>query len=272
MKNIKPLKMMDPDDGDENKNKKIEEVVAPISNYLPILDLPSKFRLYPEGTKILAKPLKVPDIKLLASMNENNYDFVMNDVIRRSIKGINFDDLLIDDKHFIIFWLRANTYKNSGYEVDFKCMNNKCLKNAKYKFDVDVLDVAYLRDDYVKGEQKELPTSKDKISIKFKTILDENKIQNLINVGKTSISKYDDELIDLAGSIDKINGEDFSLIQKYEYVVEMNPEDFSYLVSYVNAFKFGVKDTIRAKCNHCKEESPIGVTFRKEFFLPEYKF
>ncbi len=122
---VKPLKMTDVDNN-VVKTKPVEFDKTVInndskSNYLPIEDLPSKYRLYPEGTKILARPLKVDEVKLLASMDENNYNFVMNDILKRTVKGIDVNDILVDDKHFIIFWLRANTYKNSGYELEFFC-------------------------------------------------------------------------------------------------------------------------------------------------------
>lgn len=270
MNNKKPsIKMMDVDT--EIEKPKTVEKKDEKTNYLPIQELPSNYRLYEIGSKLLARPLGVREVKLLASMDENNYNFVMNDVIKKTVKGIDPNKILTDDKHFIIFWLRANSYKNSGYEVDFHC--SKCEKQSKYNFGVNVLDIVYLRDDFVIGEEKELPSSKDKIVMKFKTIEDEDKILEFINRSKNSLTTYDIELMNLAGSLDKVNGESLSLLQKYNYIVDkMDAEDFSYFVSYVDAFKFGVKDVINAVCNSCKEETPIGVSFRKEFFLPQYQF
>ncbi len=251
-------------EGEEPKKVPVDK------NYLPIESLPSNYKLYPPNTKILARPLTVLEVKLLASMDENNYNFIINDILKRTTKGIDVDDLLVADKHFIIFWLRANTYKNSGYEIDFYC--EACSKNSKYNFDLDVLDVAYISDDASEEKEKVLPTSQDKISLKFKRIKDENKVMGFIKQAKNAITKYDDEIIDIASSINKINGEEMSLLNKYEYIEKMHPVDFSYLISYLDTIMFGVKEQVNAICNDCKAVTPIGVTFRPEFFIPKYQF
>lgn len=271
MKNIKPIKMIDTLDFDPSKQIKKNEEVALTTNHLPIEDLPSKYKLYPEGTKILARPLNVLEVKLLASMNNNNYNFVMNDILKKTVKGINVEDILIEDKHFIIFWLRANTYRNSGYEVDFVC--EACEKTAKYHFDVNVLDIEYLKDDFDPNKEIILPNSKDVLTIKLKTISDETKLLEFIKRSADGLSKYDKELLNISYSIQSVNGETLSLLSKYQYLTEkMNPEDFSYFVSYLDLIVFGVKPEVKVSCNFCKEERPIGVTFRSEFFLPKCKF
>jgi T4 bacteriophage base plate protein len=239
-------------------------------NYLPIETLPSNYKLYPEGTKILARPLNVLEVKLLASMDESNCNFVINDILKRTTKGINVEDLLIADKHFIIFWLRANTYKNSGYEVEFHC--EKCAKDSKYNFNLDVLEIAYIKEGLSENEEKTLPISSDKVSFKFKRIKDENKVTALIKQTKNSITKYDDEIIDIAASLNKINGEELSLLNKYEFIEKMHPIDFSFVLSYMDLILFGVKEKINAICNNCKEPTLLGVTFRPEFFIPKYQF
>ena len=76
------FKMVDPNEVLPSKNLpennvKIEENIDE-KNYLPIENLPSKCRFYPENVKILGRPLNVKEVKLLASMNESNYDFMIH--------------------------------------------------------------------------------------------------------------------------------------------------------------------------------------------------
>lgn len=263
----KVIKFTDVNDEPETK---IEEVKKdPNSNYLPIETLPSKYKHY-SVSNILARPLNVSEVKLLASMDSNNYDFIMNDILKRSTKMIDVGDIFVSDKYFIIFWLRANTYKNSGYEMDFQC--GTCNKNSKYNFNVDVLDVEYIKDSVNIDEEKALPNSGDKIVIKYKRIKDETKLKDFIKRSKNTITKYDEEILDIASSVSKINGEEMSLLNKYEFVEKMHPVDFSFLISYIDSVSFGVKHEIKALCGDCKEVTPIGVTFRPEFFIPKYTF
>lgn len=247
------------------EESKVEETKE---NFLPVLGLPSKNKFY---SQLLARPLNVKEVKLLASMNSDNYDFIINDIIKKTVKGVKVEQITIGDKYFIIFWLRANTYKNSGYELDFECKSQKCNKVSTYNFELNSLDVQYIRDDFDENKEIELPLSKDKFSILCKRISDENKVSEFIKMSDKSITKYDEEILDIASNIKTVKGETLSLMKKYEYVESMHPEDFSYLISYIDSMSFGVKDRVNAVCNNCKEVTPVGVSFRPEFFIPKRK-
>ncbi len=250
-----------------------ESVPETNGNYLPIEGLPSKGAKYPTGTRILGRPLNVKEVKFLASMNEDNYDYVINDTLKKTIKGIKTEEITRGDKYFMVFWLRANTYKNSGYELDFECESEKCKgKLSKYNFGLDVLDVAYIDDDFDESKPVEFPISKDKFTIICKRISDETKVSEFLKMTSKSLSKYDEEILDVASNIGSLKGEELSLMKKYEYVEKMHPEDFSFLISYIDRYTFGVKNKIDAVCNDCKGVTPIGVSFRPEFFIPKYKF
>ena len=251
----------------ENIVKK-ENIYKSNANFIPIDDLPSKYYFYPEGTKIYAKPMKVNDVKLLASLNQHNFDIVINQVLSRNVTGIDIDNILRSDKFYLIFWLRANTYKDAGYEVDFHCQH--CEKDSKYNFDVDVLDVKYAKEgiDLV----KEMPKSKDKIKTRFKSVLDETKMLEFKKLNSGSIDSFDDDFLDLAMDIEMVNDSVLTLFQKYEYIKNMEPIDYSFLISFVNSVGFGVENVINATCNSCKGVTPQGVNFRSDFFIPKFEF
>ena len=75
-----------------------------VDNWWPVENIVSKYKLYPEGTKIWARPLKVPEVKKLSSLSEDNADFVITEILKKTIRGINIDDLLLVDKLFLIFF------------------------------------------------------------------------------------------------------------------------------------------------------------------------
>jgi hypothetical protein len=263
------MQMIDPKD--EIKKEQpipVQEAKSTIE-YWPIEDIPSKYKLYPANTKILGRPLKVPEVKKLALMNENNFNFVINEVLKSSIQGINIDDLLVADKVYIIMWLRANTYRESGYIMPFKC--SQCEKESSYEFNLDALEIKYIKDDYDPLKLIELKTG-DNLLYSYLKVKDEqiaNKFkQSYIN----SMFKIDDEILDLAITIRSINGKEMSTLEKYEFINTLKAEDYVYLISYIKQYDIGIKPYINAKCTECGGITPVGITFSGSFFIPGYKF
>lgn len=239
------------------------------NNFHLVEGLPTKYKLYPEGTKIFGRPLTVKEVKLLASIGEDNFDFIVNQILYSAIKGIDIQDLYVVDKIYLIFWLRANTYKNDGYSSTYTCP--KCKRENNYLFGVADLVVKELADSFVPGEPLKLLTNEDVIVIQFATVRDENLITSF-QKGKTE--SFDDDMLTMASMIKSINGSELSLRLKYEYVVGMNPEDYAYLYSYIQENEVGVAPVAKMECQHedCREEISIEIRFHEEFFLPKYNF
>src|SRR5271157_2860124 len=49
---------------------------------MPILDLPSKYTRYPEGTRIYGRPFNIRELIKLANLNENNALIIIDDLLR----------------------------------------------------------------------------------------------------------------------------------------------------------------------------------------------
>jgi hypothetical protein len=113
-----------------------QEVVVPKKeepkeNVFFIEDLPSKYKLYPEGTKLYGRPLNVREVKKLSALNEHNFDIIIKEVLSTAITGYPISDILSGDKLYLIFWLRANTYKDARFVTPFIC--DECGKQSEYK-------------------------------------------------------------------------------------------------------------------------------------------
>ena len=240
------------------------------SNYWEIKNLPSLNKLYPDGTRILGRPLKVLEVKKLSSLGDGNAEFIINDILRKTIKGINVDNILIADKLFLVMWLRSNSFKDSSYRVDFHC--DKCEKDSDFHFDVDSdLEVQHLSNEYDPDKSLRLSTGQT-IKIKFLTIEDSNKVERFKEVNKGSFMEIDSEILTIAAMISEIDGEEVSLLRKYEFVIGSSPQDFSYIVSYIEKFGMGLKPYMNVKCTKCGGISQMAITFHQSFFLPSYKF
>lgn len=251
----------------------IKQIIASTqnANVWPIEDLPSKYRLYPEGTKLYGRPLKVPEIKMLATINADNLNYVLNEVIRRSVTGMPIENLAVADKLYLIFWLRANTYKESGYTIDFVCSEKNCKEPGKYEFELSSLQINYLDDKYNEDKIVELP-SKNVIKLKQLRVSDELRIESFKKMNAKSSQSFDEDFLMTAAIIHEINGNKAGLIEAYDFITTASPEDYSYIVSYINHFDFGVDPETPVKCAKCGGETLVSVSFRPDFFVPKYKF
>lgn len=251
--------------------KKVEEMLT--DNFLEIKDLPSRFKLYPEGTRIFGRPMKLSEVKKLTFMNEDNYNDLMRYVLSSCIKGIDIDDIYIADKLYLIFWLRANTYKDANFITSYICEH--CGKKTEYKFDVGNFEINYLDDDF---ELKALKLLNRDTVIEFDLprIRDEENIRKFQDVLKNGVVKYDDDTITMAGMIKSIDGQSVSIRKACEFIssLENEPENYAYITSYVLSLDFGIVPVINATCHHvdCKKVNQIPISFRPDFFIPKYKF
>lgn len=237
--------------------------------YHEINGLPSKCKLYSENTRIEGRPLKLIEVKRLSGINEENSDAIINDILRRTIKGINIDNLLVADKLYLIFWLRANTYRESGFSVDYVCSN--CKQESSFDFKLENLQIQYLSDEFTLDKFKVTLKNNDTIKYHFLTVSDERKISKFKNTYSTIIKDLDDDLISLSVMIDSINDEPKELIEKYNYLLDLEPSDYCYLISMIDEWNFGLKKYLEVKCDKCGGDALVGITFREDFFLPKYK-
>lgn len=252
-------------DDNEQSNEQKPEVKQDDIKFFEITDLPSKYKLYPEGTKILGRRLNVPEVKKLAELNQENFNFVINSVLEQAIKGIDVTDLKVQDKLYIIFWLRANTYKEPGYVTSFHCSNSACDKDTEYEFQLDQLEMVYLNENF----NENLTLGKNNIKINFESILD---IKEKVEVLKNFEGDLDEEDLDIASNINVINNNEMTLLQKYEFIrEELDPQEYIKLTQYIKDNEFGFENEFDVKCKHCGGITPMGISFCRSFFIPKFK-
>lgn len=239
------------------------------TNYWKIEGLPSKGKFYPQGTEIQGRPMKVLEVKKVSSINEDNGDFVLNDIVRKTIKGIDHNEMYVADKLYAIFWLRANTYRDSGYVVPFIC--SKCEKKSEYHFEVDNLEVQQISDDFSPNKDIKLKNG-DTIRYDYLKIKDELYIDRFKELNGDAVGEIDDELLGMSQMIKSINGKAETLLQKYHWLINLDPGDYSYLRTYFEKKGMGIKPFVNITCNSCGGTAVTAVNFRADFFIPETKF
>jgi len=101
-----------------------------------VIDLPSDGILYPSKTKtIKVEYLTALDESILTSPNLGEKGLILDTLLERKIKNLNFDplDLLIGDRLAILIWLRITGY---GHEYPIQVWNEKEKKYEIVQFDL----------------------------------------------------------------------------------------------------------------------------------------
>jgi hypothetical protein len=96
------------------------------NNYWKLIkeEIPSKGMFYDDEAIIKIRPLNVQEVKYLSTLNEQNATDVINEIIEKCtiFKNMKFEDLLLADREYLIFWLRANSFQqNNGYDLNLVC-------------------------------------------------------------------------------------------------------------------------------------------------------
>jgi len=237
--------------------------------YEKITGFPTSMLLYPEGTVIKGRPMKVGEVKMLANMNEETANDIINDILSKAIVGIDIKDIYASDKMFIMFWLRAKTYPESGYDVKFEC--GKCNELSEFTFELNKLKIKELEELDVEKIKTSYtsPSGKHSFMFKYLTVEDEMATEDFLRKNKTSMMSFDDDIINICRMIKTINGEKMGTIGKYQYLTtEMSVPDYAHLESYVESISVGLEPTINVKCNKCGVASDTMLPFRPDFFFP----
>ena len=246
----------------------ISSIVETLKNEPPknavLLDknqLPSRGKFYPND--IYFTKLTTLNIKDLATLNEQNVNNIINNVISSCIWGMEGNKILTGDKIWIIYYLRSITYNDLPFNLRGACPN--CDNICNYKFTLRNLVVSYLDKDV--PEYIELP-NKDKITIKFPTISTDAAINRVKN-DQQIIIDINPELLEMASYIIKVNDERKTLYQAYEYLTQLSGMDFSVFTNTLSEYIFSAKPLAKFICPKCEEEILLPVPFTPSFFLPK---
>jgi len=244
------------------------DLSADYSNYDVIEGLPTAGKLYQSGTVIRTRSLNVPEVKMLAGMNEDNANDIVNTILDRTVIGIDTDKIYSADKLYVMFWLRANTYKESGYNVKFECP--ECKNESDYEFELAQLNIKEITEENLTfmKDSFELP-NKDKLTFSLLTVGDEKQNEQFLKDNRTSLMNFDQEIVAICRMICTINGETKGMIDKYMYCTDrLDAVNYAYLESYLSDKGAGMEPTINVKCQKCGGSSDTMLPFRPDFFLP----
>lgn len=221
-------------------------------NLWKITDLPSKFLFY-KPKFFYGRPLTVIDIKYLTTINNENYDEICNELLNRCINfnGLKITDLNPNDYLYLLFWLKANSFVKSGFNLKTNCPY--CNTEITKEYTLDDLNVKYIKPEYYSKKYNFMKSSYI-FTIKIPTI---SKIINNLAL--------DQEILKIASYIDTINNYTVNQLQAYEAINNMDPLDFSKFNSLYKQFEFGI-DSINITCPKCHKIFNCLLNFDKSIF------
>lgn len=228
--------------------------------------LPSKGKYY--TSDIFVRKMNAKEIKDLSLVNQENANSIFNNIISACVTGIELNKILLNDKIWMIYYLRDITYNGMPFKIRSKCP--ECNKNVVLDYTLSNLVVTYADKDL--PEFIELPNG-DKITPSYPTIGTEIQINRKKN-DPNIILAIDEEIMTICAHITEINGEHVTLMEAYEYFAdEENAKgsgfDFASFVHSMAPYVFGAKPVGKFECS-CGHEIYETIPLTPDFFLPKF--
>lgn len=209
------------------------------SNYwlIPNEDLPSLCKLYNENTKIYCKMLSVMDLKYLSTINEENAEHITNGILEHCLKleGITYEDLLLADREYLLFWLRINSFsKNNTFENEIFCQ--KCQTTFKYNINFSQFEIYHLT---IMPHTLDLPDCGVKLYLSYPTVRelkrknDDAEIQTFLR--HLRFTEYDDDLI-------------------VNFLKGLSAFDYTVLKNAIDEMAIGFDKELKIYCPRCNAE------------------
>lgn len=240
--------------------------------YMPIRGLPSgasKFYRNSSGLPVTVKgmPYKVEDALALFAMQDSDNHEVEDDVLRRRLKGVAPEDLLVMDRKYILAWMRDQTFQRAPLRRTFAC--TKCGHVNLHRIIELKHFVTYNLPEGFTEPEFDLPISNRRVKLRFERRRDVIRVKEYIQSfeGFRRITEVDVTNFRIASVID---GK--SLETALEFMAELDPIDFSVLKNQFDKCNMGMTDIAAVPCNNEKEECDhvnlVHIPFRGEYFLP----
>jgi len=225
--------------------------------WLPV-NLPSKCLTY-EGvdkSKILIRPLKGKDEKLISEISGDNFEKKFLAVLRSVIQGVDVEKLTLGDRLFVAIWEAMNSY-SPNFTLKHECEH--CWKTSEFVVDLSKLDVTELPDNFKQPYEIKLPKCGDVVKVRLLTVNDMIKVDEMDKSGQNVwLYRYA-----LALTYPELNS-----FQKVEYLENLSVSDLAIIRAFHDKFFHGPKMEYKYECPECGGTGVMPVPFRIEMLFP----
>jgi len=239
--------------------------------WVEIRDNPSGDKFY----KLRGSPLKIFDRKVLSHITDKNSVDIIDSCLRNHIHGVQLEDLLYQERKWLIFWLRFHSFLNSIYDVQWTC---GCGKHNTTKVSIGDFKI-FKPDDSLKltGNKITLKSGKS-ASFRMETLAVHNEIMKFWeNLKEQNLAKNDAEnaayleMAIMCGLLEEYDGKKFSgpTMEGLDFLNSLIANDYDEMDAYLNDVitGWGVSSKIQTTCEKCGGKTALTVNFRGEFFV-----
>lgn len=226
---------------------KVEEKTAWMS-----VDLPTA-GVFTDGiASVEIRPFTFEDEKILRSIKKvTDGSRIINSLIERCTRNLDFNNLSLIDKNFILFKLRELSY-GSEYNIEAEC--GSCGTSNSLTVELDKLPVKYANIQASKNTKIMLPDSEVEIEYIFPTANDEKYLDNTDHLMDNlwrfvkSIQGHTERMI-IQGFISKTTGKDVTVLRNAIFNND-----------------YGLQTKVNFICTACGTDSVIDLPINESFF------
>lgn len=216
-----------------------------------MVELPSKGKFYKNFVGVKVIPLLFEDEqKILLTKNKNLN--IVNEIISKCCIGVNINDLLLQDKVFLILKIREISY---GSDYGFSLICPGCSNDIKSNIDLQSsLPIQYVDDSLEDPRTIMLPDLNVECKIRMPRVSDEISLRDIENMHKN--------MYRFIVSLNNI--EDPVFISKA--LSRMKTRDKKKIYQEINNPIFGIQTSFMFECPVCKYSSKMELPFDSNFF------
>jgi len=226
---------------------RVEEKTAWVS-----VDLPTAGVFTNGVASVEIRPFTFEDEKILRSIKKvADGGRIINTLITRCTKDLDFNELSLVDKNFILFKLRELSY-GSDYKIEAEC--GSCGESNELTVELDKLPVTYANIESRKDTNIMLPDSEVELEYIMPTANDEKFLNNqehlMDNLWRfvKSVGGHTERMI-IQGFILKTTGKDITVLRKAIFNND-----------------YGLQTRVNFLCNSCGSDSIIELPINESFF------
>ena len=209
---------------------------------MDLKDFPSRGLLYPKNAKIKVRSMSVLEVKFLATLTPDNATQICNELLEKCtiLENLKYEDLILADRAFIIFWIRLNSFiNNNGFKITIpECSN--CKKQIEHEIKLMDLEFIYLDHSFINTVF--LPDINLKMPIRIPLYNDSRFIPN-------------DEIEETVLWINTDN----TFEEKYNFIINLSANDYMILRSHINDNYCGVKNDMIITCPYCGKQHNVKI-------------
>tara|TARA_R110002167_G_scaffold210850_6_gene415350 strand:+ start:180 stop:1043 length:864 start_codon:yes stop_codon:yes gene_type:complete len=198
------------------------------------------------------RPFTFEDEKLLRTTKTlSQGELIVEQLITRCIRGIEYKDLLLTDKNYILFKLREISY---GDEYDIKAVCNTCEAENELKVELSKLPVIYAESAEDLEYKATLPDSGVEVTVKALRLEDEAILANPVT------------LIDNMWRLVESIGGHTERTVKQGFITGTTVKDISVIRNAIFGGGVGMQTKVNYVCNSCDTGDVLELPINEGFF------